>query len=151
MIYYIFNLRRGQVGHGHILRAGQKLASHFYDLKNFCHNPLSDKVHSTRPLIRLYLLTFANNSCIVFLSCSAKMSASMLEKVNQVVIPGDVIGSLAGSSSGIRLGQGLIQNQENIVATKAGVLRHKPPDRFWVESNHKRVRIYYFMVVTLLA
>lgn len=58
--------------------------------------------------------------------------------VDKVVIPGDVIGQVEGGMT-IRLGPGLIQMEESIIATKAGLLRFKAPDRFWIENNQKRV------------
>jgi len=57
-------------------------------------------------------------------------------KVNQVVVPGDVIGEV--TSSGIKLGVGLIQDKSNVIATKAGILRCKEPDTFFIENSQKR-------------
>jgi hypothetical protein len=61
----------------------------------------------------------------------------MQNKVNTVVIPGDVIGYIADSK--LHLGPGIIQNRDTLIATKAGILRYKPPDRYWIENNQKRV------------
>jgi len=57
-------------------------------------------------------------------------------KVDQVVFPGDVVGSVIDLK--IRLGPGLMQNQENIVATKSGILRNPQTKYYWIESNQKR-------------
>ena len=56
----------------------------------------------------------------------------------RVVIPGDIIEE--ATESNITLGPGLRQDGEHIVATKAGVLRHLPPNKWWIESNQKRVQ-----------
>jgi DNA-directed RNA polymerase subunit E'/Rpb7 len=60
--------------------------------------------------------------------------------VDKVVIPGDVIGQVESGMT-IRLGPGLIQMEESIISTKAGILRFKSPDRFWIENNQKRVSL----------
>ncbi|KAI8136905.1 hypothetical protein BJV82DRAFT_661645 [Fennellomyces sp. T-0311] len=56
----------------------------------------------------------------------------------RVVIPGDVIAEATEST--ITLGPGLRQDGEHIVATKAGVLRHLSPGKWWIESNQKRIK-----------
>eukprot|EP01127_Copromyxa_protea_P017046 TRINITY_DN5162_c0_g1_i1.p1 TRINITY_DN5162_c0_g1~~TRINITY_DN5162_c0_g1_i1.p1 ORF type:complete len:234 (+),score=23.52 TRINITY_DN5162_c0_g1_i1:15-716(+) len=61
--------------------------------------------------------------------------SSLTTKVNHVVTPGETVGEV--DKGGIRLGQGLIQYQNTVVATKAGVLRSKN-DSFFVENNQKR-------------
>jgi len=61
---------------------------------------------------------------------------SIKEKVNQVVIPGETVGKV--DLVGIKLGVGLIQDKENIVATKAGVLRNKSSETYFVENSQKR-------------
>jgi len=62
----------------------------------------------------------------------------MDELIDQVVLPGDIIGTVTGEKK-IRLGPGLMQNEDAIMATKAGLLRYKA-DRYWVENTQKRVR-----------
>lgn len=37
-------------------------------------------------------------------------------------------------------GAGLHQVKHNVVVTRAGVLRHAEPNRFWVETSMRRVR-----------
>lgn len=38
----------------------------------------------------------------------------------------------------LRLGPGLVQRGERLVATRAGMLRYRPPCSYWVESNGRR-------------
>lgn len=38
----------------------------------------------------------------------------------------------------LRLGPGLVQRGERLVATRAGMLRYRPPSSYWVESNGRR-------------
>jgi len=57
-------------------------------------------------------------------------------KIDQVVYPGDVVGSITDLK--IRLGPGLMQNQENIVATKCGILQNPQSKYYWIENNQKR-------------
>lgn len=64
----------------------------------------------------------------------------MEELLDQAVLPGDKIGSITASRP-IRLGQGLWQDDEAIIAIKAGILRCKG-DKYWVENSQKRVRIW---------
>lgn len=67
--------------------------------------------------------------------------------VDQPVIPGDVVGSIAGIAEAVRLGPGLTQNGESITATKAGILRHRAPDKYWIENSQKRVRGALFIAL----
>eukprot|EP01112_Ceratiomyxa_fruticulosa_P013283 TRINITY_DN3728_c0_g2_i2.p1 TRINITY_DN3728_c0_g2~~TRINITY_DN3728_c0_g2_i2.p1 ORF type:complete len:233 (-),score=39.83 TRINITY_DN3728_c0_g2_i2:33-731(-) len=61
----------------------------------------------------------------------------MNSKVDSFIIPGDVIGNI--SDLNIRIGPGLIQNKEAIIATKPGVLRYSETHKFyWIENNQKR-------------
>ena len=62
--------------------------------------------------------------------------ALLLEKVGARVIPGDVVGRV---STEIKIGPGLVQDRSNIIATKAGLLLHKSPEKFWVENSQRRV------------
>jgi len=57
-------------------------------------------------------------------------------KIDKVVFPGDVVGSVTDLK--IRLGPGLMQNQESIVATKCGILRNPQIKYYWIENNQKR-------------
>lgn len=64
----------------------------------------------------------------------------MDEYLDQPVLPGNVVGTIAGAAAAVRLGPGLSQNGESILATKAGILRHRAPDKYWIENSQKRVR-----------
>ncbi|KAI9917904.1 hypothetical protein PsorP6_012960 [Peronosclerospora sorghi] len=57
-----------------------------------------------------------------------------------VVLPGDdVTATLTKTTRCVKLGAGLKQLlNQRIVCTNAGVLRYRPPNRYWVEYNHKR-------------
>lgn len=59
-------------------------------------------------------------------------------KVNTVLSAGEVVGEV-GESTVLKLGPGLIQNQNTVTTTKAGILRLKPPDTFFIENSQKRV------------
>lgn len=69
--------------------------------------------------------------------------------VNQVVLPGDVIGHLPSAEEAtddagrkqsiIAVGPGLQQESQQIVAVKPGVLRFKAPNKYWVDNTQKRV------------
>ncbi|EQC28508.1 hypothetical protein SDRG_13836 [Saprolegnia diclina VS20] len=55
------------------------------------------------------------------------------------VLPGDdVTKHIANLSQKLRLGAGLIANGNAITSTNAGVLRYRPPNRYWLDYNHKR-------------
>ncbi|KAI9264916.1 exosome complex component RRP40-like protein [Phascolomyces articulosus] len=54
----------------------------------------------------------------------------------RIVIPGDIINE--ATEKNITLGPGLRQEGEHIVATKAGILKHLSPGKWWIESNQKR-------------
>jgi exosome complex component RRP40 len=66
----------------------------------------------------------------------------------RVVYPGEFvtaeIESLAADGGGmVKLGAGLAPVEDDVVTTRAGILSHKEPARFFVLSNHKR---YYAAV-----
>lgn len=61
-----------------------------------------------------------------------------MEVDQRIVLPGDVID--VDTESTIVLGPGLRQEGDDVVATKAGILRHlEVGNRWWIESNQKRV------------
>eukprot|EP00794_Sanderia_malayensis_P008250 gene8250-9132_t len=65
----------------------------------------------------------------------------MEDKVNRVVMPGDVLGEIDPTSKEkekIKLGPGLRQENGQVFACKAGILRSKKPKIFWIDSNQKR-------------
>lgn len=56
-----------------------------------------------------------------------------------VVLPGDdVTESTTRTTRSLRLGPGLMQKEEKVLATRAGMLRYRPPCSYWVESNGRR-------------
>lgn len=57
-----------------------------------------------------------------------------------VVLPGDdVTETTTRTTRSLRLGPGLVQHaQDKVLATRAGVLRYRPPCSYWVESNGRR-------------
>ena len=61
---------------------------------------------------------------------------SMQSFVDKVVLPGDLLGKLEGNK--MRMGIGLIQNENHILATKVGALREQQ-NHFWIENIQKRV------------
>eukprot|EP01117_Protostelium_nocturnum_P012344 TRINITY_DN454_c0_g1_i3.p1 TRINITY_DN454_c0_g1~~TRINITY_DN454_c0_g1_i3.p1 ORF type:complete len:254 (+),score=84.80 TRINITY_DN454_c0_g1_i3:38-763(+) len=61
----------------------------------------------------------------------------VINKIDKVVLPGDVIANWTEGKP-FRVGPGLLQNQDKIIATKAGILRSPLPKYFWVECNQKR-------------
>ncbi|KAK5577957.1 hypothetical protein RB653_002905 [Dictyostelium firmibasis] len=57
--------------------------------------------------------------------------------VDEFVVPGDVIGKIGDLK--VRVGPGLLQTKDTILATKAGVLRYSKFHRFyWIENEQKR-------------
>ncbi|GLT72064.1 hypothetical protein SLA2020_440310 [Shorea laevis] len=59
--------------------------------------------------------------------------------VDQSVVPGDVVLDLSNmTNQTLKLGGGLRQDCDSIVVVKAGKLRFTKPNKYWVESSHKR-------------
>ncbi|CAM9790367.1 unnamed protein product [Ascophyllum nodosum] len=58
---------------------------------------------------------------------------------SSVVLPGDdVTEQSTRATKSLKLGPGLLQRGERILATRAGMLRYRPPCTFWIESNGRR-------------
>ncbi|RHY32844.1 hypothetical protein DYB32_002172 [Aphanomyces invadans] len=59
-------------------------------------------------------------------------------------LPGDDITQhITNVTQKLRLGAGLVATCDNrVVSTNAGVLRYRPPNRYWLDFNHKRVRVH---------
>lgn len=61
-------------------------------------------------------------------------------------MPGDILGTVNDLQSSIekkvriRLGPGLRQDKDEVIAFKSGVLRHRSPSTYWIDCNQKRVR-----------
>lgn len=75
------------------------------------------------------------------------MFSSLKEKVGQVLLPGDEF--CFGAEDTISLtdsvkperavcGPGLRWSGDRLVVSKSGVLRHKPPHTFWIDSQQRR-------------
>jgi len=57
--------------------------------------------------------------------------------IDQFVVPGDLLGKI--SDLKVRIGPGLLQNKDTILATKSGVLRFSKFHKFyWIENEQKR-------------
>ncbi len=57
--------------------------------------------------------------------------------VGKIVMPGQIVGSV--NDLKVRLGPGLLQNQQHIIATKSGILRKPEAKYYWIENVQKRV------------
>ncbi|KAL0318423.1 UNVERIFIED_CONTAM: hypothetical protein Sangu_1998500 [Sesamum angustifolium] len=69
----------------------------------------------------------------------SKPSVSPSSFVDQQVFPGDVVLDLSKmTNQTIKLGGGLRQDGDVISVMKAGKLRFSKPNKYWVESSHKR-------------
>ena len=75
--------------------------------------------------------------------------------LNRIVLPGDVIGSVAdleGSLEGknkVKLGLGLREVNGAIVAYKAGVFRHRNPSIYLINCNQRRASICKVFLLTI--
>eukprot|EP00898_Chlorokybus_atmophyticus_P005746 jgi/Chlat1/6172/Chrsp41S05715 len=54
------------------------------------------------------------------------------------VVPGDVVQAVPNKASVLRIGAGLMQMGDHIVATKAGVVRQTKQGKLWIEGRQKR-------------
>ena len=74
--------------------------------------------------------------------------------LNRVVLPGDVIGSVADlegileGKNKIKLGPGLREVNGVIMAYKAGVFRHRNPSIYMIDCNQRRVSIFEVFLFT---
>ncbi|KAL9288854.1 putative exosome complex RNA-binding protein 1/RRP40/RRP4 [Arabidopsis thaliana] len=70
---------------------------------------------------------------------AAKVSVSPTSLLNQIVVPGDVVLDLSNmNNQTIKLGSGLLQDNDAISAMRAGKLSYSKPNKYWLESSHKR-------------
>uniref|UniRef100_A0A224YY06 Exosome complex component RRP40 n=1 Tax=Rhipicephalus zambeziensis TaxID=60191 RepID=A0A224YY06_9ACAR len=58
--------------------------------------------------------------------------------VNKLVLPGDVVDVSATDEKKCIVGPGLRKEGERVVATRAGILKHRRPNTYWVEGHQKR-------------
>ncbi len=80
-------------------------------------------------------------------SAMDSIHACFKEKVDEVLLPGDVFSfrlpeSVDGSikTEKIICGPGLRRNGEEVRVCKSGILRHKQPHMYWIDSQQRRVR-----------
>lgn len=75
--------------------------------------------------------------------------ARFKEKTGEVLLPGDVFSFRLpedGDGDGniktekIICGPGLRRNGEEVQVCKSGILRHKQPNLYWIDSQQRRVR-----------
>lgn len=66
----------------------------------------------------------------------------MAARVGKIYMPGDKLENLKVSekSSKAVIGPGLRQEAEEVFVSKPGVLRHKEPNIYWIDSHQKRVK-----------
>eukprot|EP00455_Lapot_gusevi_P054054 TRINITY_DN8570_c0_g1_i3.p1 TRINITY_DN8570_c0_g1~~TRINITY_DN8570_c0_g1_i3.p1 ORF type:complete len:288 (-),score=21.07 TRINITY_DN8570_c0_g1_i3:16-774(-) len=67
---------------------------------------------------------------------SKEEDVSDLETKIEIVLPGDDI--TLGANVKTRIGQGLTQHQNSVIATKSGFLQRDASNRVWVDSHQKR-------------
>lgn len=76
------------------------------------------------------------------------MLRSLTEKVGQVLVPGDEFSCQADGTISLTeparpekvlCGPGLRRSGDRLLVCKSGVLRHKEPNMFWMDSQQKRV------------
>ena len=65
----------------------------------------------------------------------------MSDHAGEVFVPGDILENLKASekTAKVVLGPGLRHESEEVVVSKPGILRHKEPNIYWVDSFQKRV------------
>lgn len=75
--------------------------------------------------------------------------ARFKDKIGEVLLPGDVFSfsvpeggdaSVTIKSEKIICGPGLRRNGEEVQVCKSGILRHKQPNLYWIDTQQRRVR-----------
>ncbi|KAL0798189.1 hypothetical protein Bca101_053363 [Brassica carinata] len=70
---------------------------------------------------------------------NAQVAVSLTSLIDQIVVPGDVVLDLSNmTNQTIKLGSGLRQDNDAISAMRAGKFSYSKPNKYWVESSHKR-------------
>lgn len=70
---------------------------------------------------------------------NAQVAVSPTSLIDQIVVPGDVVLDLSNmTNQTIKLGSGLRQDNDAISAMRAGKFSYSKPNKYWVESSHKR-------------
>lgn len=57
---------------------------------------------------------------------------------NHLILPGDKVDITLSNDLKCILGPGLHKQGDDVISTKAGVLRHRSPNTYWVEAHQKR-------------
>lgn len=76
------------------------------------------------------------------------MESCLKNKIGEVLLPGDVFTFIRTETISLTdtlktekiiCGPGLRRNGDDVVVCKSGVLRHKQPNLYWVDSQQRRV------------
>ena len=69
----------------------------------------------------------------------------MAAHVGKIFMPGDALDNLKVSekTSKVVIGPGLRQCSDKIFVSKPGILRHKAPNIYWIDSHQRRVNIAF--------
>ena len=67
----------------------------------------------------------------------------MAAHMDKIVMPGDKVDNLQKSESSqkVILGPGLRADSEDVYCCKAGVLKFREPNVYWIDTYQKRVRL----------
>ncbi|XP_036373199.1 exosome complex component RRP40-like [Megalops cyprinoides] len=65
------------------------------------------------------------------------MTDCFKDKVGEVLLPGDVF-SFESKPEKLICGPGLRRNGDEILVCKSGILRHKQPNMYWIDSQQRR-------------
>ncbi|XP_048825765.1 exosome complex component RRP40 [Brienomyrus brachyistius] len=81
-------------------------------------------------------------NCILRSIATLDMFECFKDKVGEVLLPGDVFSfdlvPLDNKSDKVICGPGLRRNGDEVLVCKSGILRHKPPNLYWIDSIQKR-------------
>lgn len=97
----------------------------------------------------IYFCPCSNNNTRVWM-WTAEMFSCLKDKVDQVLLPGDEFSfptddtiSLTGpvKPEKVVCGPGLRRSGDRLLVCKSGVLRHKQPNMFWMDSQQRRVSL----------
>ncbi|RLO04332.1 hypothetical protein DYB28_011657 [Aphanomyces astaci] len=70
---------------------------------------------------------------------TAEKSIDLAFKTRTCLPGDDITQHITNVTQKLRLGAGLVATTDNrVVCTNAGVLRYRPPNRYWLDFNHKR-------------
>lgn len=87
--------------------------------------------------------------CFRYQKCTfTDMLSCFKDKVGDVLLPGDVFSfqmpeSITDSKpEKVVCGPGLRRNGDEVLVCKSGILRHKQPNLYWIDSQQRRVCIW---------